>query len=275
VRILVTNDDGIDSIGLHLLARALVRHGDVMIVAPDSEYSGSGAAFGAIYEIRPEVRETAVEGVPTAYTVDGPPGLCVFVARLGAFGPPPDLVVAGINPGANVGRSVYHSGTVGAALTARNGEIHGIAVSQEVRNMAVEGQGWEGVLAQQKWETAVTVADAVVEGFLAAPPAQASVLNVNVPNLALDELRGWRYAEIGTVPPRAMATARLEPKPGHTGVHHVRFASGEPVELPEHIDGGAVERGYVALSWVGRLTHDTAPAPKVDAAISALLGPPA
>ena len=87
--------------------------------------------------------------------MSGPPALCVMFARLGAFGEPFDLVVSGINPGANVGRAVYHSGTVGAALTARNGNISGVAISQAVTGFGVEGQGWDEMLIGQKWETAV------------------------------------------------------------------------------------------------------------------------
>ena len=120
MRILVTNDDGIDSIGLHVLARTMRQYGDVVIAAPDQEYSGFGAAIGSIWLMKPEVHKTHVEGVEDAWAVNGAPALCAMFARLGAFGDV-DLVVSGINPGANVGRSVYHSGTVGACLTARNG----------------------------------------------------------------------------------------------------------------------------------------------------------
>ena len=157
MRILVTNDDGIDSDGLHELARALVDLGDVTVVAPDAEYSGAGASLGAMHLIRPEVHDAHIDGVDRAWSVSGPPGLCVIYSRLGLFGDPFDLVVAGINPGMNVGRSVYHSGTVGAALTARNGKITGIAVSQAVTGWGVEGQGADEVLIDQRWSTAATV----------------------------------------------------------------------------------------------------------------------
>ena len=132
VRLLLTNDDGIDSVGLHVLARAMRPHGDVVIIAPDSEYSGASCAVGALHLAHPEARRRHVEGIDEAWSLSGPPALCVMFARLGAFGGPFDLVVSGINPGANVGRSVYHSGTVGAALSGRIGNISGIAVSQSV-----------------------------------------------------------------------------------------------------------------------------------------------
>lgn len=106
MRILVTNDDGIDSVGLHVLARAMVSHGDVVVVAPDREYSGSSAAIGSLQQIEPELRVAHIEGIDEAWSVSGAPALCVFLARLGVFGERFDVVVAGINPGANVGRRV-------------------------------------------------------------------------------------------------------------------------------------------------------------------------
>ena len=192
-RILVTNDDGIDSVGLHVLARSLTHLGDVTIVAPDMEYSGASAAIGALHEMQPEAHEVEVDGIDTSWSVTGPPGLCVMFARLGAFGPLPDLIVSGINPGANVGRSVYHSGTVGAALTGRNGHIPGIAVSQSVSSFGVEGQAYDEMLAGQHWESAATIAATVVEAMLAEPPPDdAGVLNLNVPNLARrGDQAGW------------------------------------------------------------------------------------
>lgn len=254
-RILVTNDDGIDSIGLHHLARALRPFGQVVVVAPDAEYSGASAAFGPLHLIRPDVHRAEVEGVDESYTVSGPPALCVLFARLGVFGPKPDLVVGGINPGANVGRSVYHSGTVGAALTARNGGISGVAISQEVADLGVEGQGWEDTLAAQLWETAATVAAAVVEPLVQNLPEDPVVLNVNVPNLPFAELKGWRETQVGTVPPRAVSAAHLEPKPGHEGSFRVVMEYGPPNPLPSEIDGGAVMDGFVSLSWLSRMVN--------------------
>ena len=269
--ILVTNDDGIDSVGLAVLAGALRPLGDVTIVAPDGEYSGASAAFGPLHLIRPEVQERTVRGIERSYAVNGPPALCVLFGRLGVFGPPPDLVVAGINPGANVGRSVYHSGTVGAALTARNGGISGVAVSQEVADLAVEGQGWEDVVAAQIWETAAAVAAVVVAGVLAEPPEDAVVLNVNVPNLPLEEVKGWRWTEVGTIPPRAVTSAHLEPKPGHEGTYRVVMEYGPPNALPTHLDGGAVMDGYVAISQLSRLVDQrSGPTTLIDAALDEL-----
>jgi 5'-nucleotidase len=255
-RILVTNDDGIDSEGLHVLARAAGVLGDVIVVAPDSEYSGASAAVGALHLIQPEVHEAAIAGVSEAWAVTGPPALCVFFARLGAFGPRFDMVISGINPGANVGRAVYHSGTVGAALTARVGGLSAVAVSQAVTNDEVEGQGGDEGLADQQWGSAAAVAVSVAGGLLDRPPAKPAVINVNVPNLPLEALKGWRQTALGTAPGRAMESVRLEARPGHPGTYRVRMNWGERTRLPAGTDGGAVERGEVSICALSPLTHE-------------------
>lgn len=260
MRILVTNDDGIDSEGLHVLARRLGGLGDIVVVAPDTEYSGASGAIGALQSIQPEVHRFEIDGVPEAWAVSGPPALCVTFARLGAFGPSFDLVVAGINPGANVGRSVYHSGTVGAAVTARNGGTSAVAVSQAVKDFGVEGQGWDDMLEGQCWSSAATVAEAAVRALLDDPPAHPVVANVNVPNLPLRDIRGWRYTTLATFPTRAMAAAKLDPKSGHPGSFRVRMTWGEAVSLPPGTDGGAIERGHVSLMFLGNL-RESSPAP--------------
>ena len=144
MKVLVTNDDGVGSAGLHALVRALVDAGhDVVAVAPDRDMSGSGAAIGRIHaDDHIDAEPVDLPGLPgvTAYAVDGPPGLCVLAARLGGFGAPPDVVVSGINPGCNTGRAVLHSGTVGAALTAANFGMRGLAVSIDVVSRLVHEQ---------------------------------------------------------------------------------------------------------------------------------------
>ncbi len=259
MRILLTNDDGIDSVGLHVLARAMVPYGDVVVAAPDTEFSGAGAALGALHLIQPDVRRVTLDGIAEAWSVSGPPALCVMFSRLGAFGPAFDLIVSGINPGANVGRSVYHSGTIGAALTGRNGGISGIAVSQAVAGFGIEGQGWDEMLIGQRWETAAAIASAFVEGLIADLPTDPVVVNLNVPNVDLEDVRGWRHARVGLEPPRKVASATLEPKVGHDGAFHVRMAWGDALELPPDTDGGIVENGYVAVTYLTRLQNDFRP----------------
>jgi 5'-nucleotidase len=230
--------------------------GEVVIVAPDREFSGAGAALGALHLIQPEVRRVHVEGIDESWSVSGPPALCVMFSRLGAFGAPFDLIVSGINPGVNVGRSVYHSGTVGAALTGRNGRVSGVAVSQAVTGFGVEGQGWDEMLVGQQWETAAAVTAAFVGGLVADMPTEPVVANINVPNCALADVRGWRHADVGSEPPRRMSAARLEPREGHDGSFRVSMTWGDAAQLPAGTDGGLVEDGFVAVTYLSRLVAE-------------------
>ena len=82
------------------------------------------------------------------------------------------------------------------------------------------------------------------------------IVNLNVPNLPLDEIKGWRRTEVATLPPRALAHAELEPKVGHQDTFYVRMGWGDPIELPEDTDTGAVERGYVSVTYLSRIADD-------------------
>lgn len=185
MRILVTNDDGIEAEGLHVLAEHIAELGhETLVAAPDRDQSGTGAALGVVRaDDHIEARDVTLPGCPDvrAYSVAGTPGLCVIAARLGAFGPAPDVIVSGINLGNNIGRSILHSGTVGAALTAQNFGGKGLAVSVE----SVE---------PYQWHTAAEVAGSVLELLLDAPPR--TVLNVNVPARPSAEIEGIRWARL-------------------------------------------------------------------------------
>ncbi len=187
MRLLVTNDDGVHAPGIAALARAAAGTGhDVVVVAPQVDYSGAGAAVGPVHSRSGVDYEGHVlpglSGVP-AFAIDGPPALAVILACVGGFGPRPDLVLSGINHGANVGRSALHSGTIGAALTAAHFGLPALAVSLRYGPDPVP------------WETPATLAAALVPVVAAAPPA--TVLNVNVPDVALAGLRGVRRGALG------------------------------------------------------------------------------
>jgi len=188
MRILVTNDDGVDSPGIHALAGALVTDGhDVLVVAPTDDRSGAGASIGRmIGDGPPPVERHVWDELPdlSVHAIDAPPAMAVFATCLGAFGDLPDLICSGINPGANTGHLVLHSGTVGAALTGAGYGIPGIAVSID----------WS-VEREYHWDVAARLAAAAVE-WAAKPEGDARVLNVNVPNLPLAELKGVREAEL-------------------------------------------------------------------------------
>ena len=228
MRVLVTNDDGITASGLAALAAAVVGLGhDVVAAAPLALLAFAWKSLGDDdgVEVSPVELEGAA-GVP-AYAVDAPPALAVMIARLGAFGESPKVVVSGINPGPNTGRSVLHSGTVGAALTAANFGLSGLAVSI--------GTGQPSHL-----ETAASVAASALGWILRAPPR--TVLNVNVPNLPLEQLRGVRAARLapfGTV--RAALGTHVD------GRVQVELRDTEH-ELEPDTDTALVLAGYVTVT---------------------------
>jgi 5'-nucleotidase len=231
VRILITNDDGVHSPGLVALVAAVVSTGhDVVVAAPQHDMSGTGAAIGRLHVDRTiDVAEhelPGLGGVP-CHAVDGPPALAVIAGHLGAFGPPPELVVSGINPGPNTGGAVLHSGTVGAALTAANFGLSGLAVSMATG-------------PHQLWETAAQLAIPLVEWIVGQPPK--TVVNLSAPNLPLDEVRGVRWGELAMF--GSVRTALIESQGGRLQMEWV----GRPDEHPEHTDAGLVDRGYVSLT---------------------------
>ncbi len=179
-RILVTNDDGVHSPGLYALARMAVELGhDVVVAAPSTEASGSGAAIiGADEHGRVTIEHREQDGLQV-YSVGAAPALIALLGAHGSFGAPPDLVLSGINRGANVGRVVLHSGTVGAALTAGANGARGLAVSLDV-GLRPDALHWDSAAA-----AAATVLDAV----LAAE--EGTVVNVNAPNTATPAELEW------------------------------------------------------------------------------------
>jgi 5'-nucleotidase len=229
VRVLITNDDGVEAPGLHALAEAVHAAGhDVIVVAPSGERSGSGAAIGRLHRAGPlactQVTWAALPGVPV-YAIDAPPAAAVYAGVLGAFGPPPDAVASGINPGANYGHLVLHSGTVGAALTAAAVGIPAVAVSI----------AWGDA---QYWDTAASLAPPALDWLAAS--ASVRVVNINAPNVPRTELRGVRDAALAPFDERWKAEAH----PGEVLLEYVG-RNGNP---PEGSDLAAVHDGYAAVT---------------------------
>jgi 5'-nucleotidase len=179
MRLVLTNDDGIESPGIHALAAMCASLGhDVAVLAPDGDLSGSSAAVGRIgfderLDLHARPLPPPAEGV-AAYALDGPPGLAALIACQGGLGEAPDLVVSGINAGPNTGHSILHSGTVGAALTAASFGVSALAVSLDV----ADPMPWASV------EPALAQA---LDVLASAPPS--TTLNLNVPPTVPTELR--------------------------------------------------------------------------------------
>ena len=249
MRILVTNDDGIESTGLHVLAQAIAgARYDTVVAAPDTDQSGTGAAIGVFRPEAPvEMQRASIPGAPhiDAWAIAGTPALCALAARLGGFGAPPDLVVSGINTGLNTGRIVLHSGTVGAALTAQSFGGKGLAVSVAVSDPF-------------RFDTAARCALDVIPMLLEAP--QYSALNLNVPALAYEELKGMRWARLA--PFGAVRSAMLDRGDGHL---HLELQLTTDA-LPSGSDTQLCNEGFAALTalvgiaeiWTGSNGNDLA-----------------
>jgi 5'-nucleotidase len=198
MRILVTNDDGIDAPGLRSLARAAVRDGhDVVVAAPLTEASGSGAAMTAIEQdgkIVVQERELAWARDVKGYAVAASPAFIVLLALRDAFGEAPEVVLSGINRGANAGAAVLHSGTVGATLTASHAGLRGLAVSLDVLTPATGTALDDAEDEHRHWASAAELAVRLLPTLAHTPPG--TVLNLNVPDLHLDGIRGLRRARL-------------------------------------------------------------------------------
>ncbi|MCA2218467.1 5'/3'-nucleotidase SurE [Jidongwangia harbinensis] len=206
-RILITNDDGIEAPGIRWLARAAQRAGyDVVVAAPLTEASGSSAAMTAVEKdgkIVVEPRElTGARNIP-AYAVAASPAFIVLLALREAFGAVPTVVLSGINRGANAGAAVIHSGTVGATLTASHAGLRGLAVSLDVLTPAAASSSSGGAAIadldkvddeQRHWDSAANLAVQLLPTLTHTPPG--TVLNLNVPDLHCDGIRGLRRARL-------------------------------------------------------------------------------
>jgi 5'-nucleotidase len=235
VRVLVTNDDGVGSEGIVALTRALAGAGhEVFVVAPTSDLSGAGASIGPLHRSEPiPVTEHTWAGLPDVpvLAIDRPPATAVYLACLGAFGPRPDLVASGINPGANTGHLILHSGTVGAALTAAGLGVPALAVSVKWSETGYE------------WETpariAVPALDWVAAGIGAGPPR---ILNLNVPNLPFDEVLGVREAELAPYGEFWVASSEIT-----SGDLRIEF-QGPAIEPDTETDAALVVSGYATVT---------------------------
>lgn len=231
MRILITNDDGVDSPGIHELALQIERAGyDAIVVAPDHDASGTGTSVGGVSRDPVKVTPSAIEGFKgEVYGIAGPPALCVLAGYMRAFGPTPDIIVSGINAGMNPGRAVTHSGTVGAALAGQNYGMRALAVSLDATDSP-----WQ-------WASAASLTVDVLPELLKGPTHAA--LNLNVPCLPLDEIKGIRWA---TLAPYGTFRGTMQRD------NNQLMMTYEPTGyVPEaHTDIGTVRAGYAALTSI-------------------------
>jgi 5'-nucleotidase len=178
MKILLSNDDGYQARGIRCLADALASRGKVDVVAPERDRSGASNSLTLDQPLRPRIADNGF------IYVDGTPTDCVHLAITGLLEEEPDIVVSGINAGANLGDDVIYSGTVAAAMEGRFLGLPAIAVSL-VRD------------GSDHYETAARVVTALLEEMESSPMPFDTILNINVPDVPISRLKGLEVTRLG------------------------------------------------------------------------------
>jgi 5'-nucleotidase len=224
--ILVTNDDGILSPGIQILAKRLRELDKVVIVAPDRERSAAGHSMTLH---RPLLIEEIKESM---FSVNGTPTDCVNIAVKGLLKEEPRLVVSGINKGPNLGDDVTYSGTVAGAIEGILLGIPSFAISLAAR---------EDFRFAEAAEVAVRTADKILKEGL----PEGTLLNVNVPNLPVADMQGTRITRLGKRIYHQMTVERVDPR----GKKYYWIGGGEPDwEREEGTDLDAIDRKFVSIT---------------------------
>jgi 5'-nucleotidase len=226
MNILLSNDDGYRSPGLRILAKELARHGDVTVVAPDRDRSGASNSLTLDVPIRAERLENGY------FRVNGTPTDCVHLAITGLLHKEPDLVVAGINHGPNLGDDVIYSGTVAAATEGRFLGLPAIAVSIDSHQ-------------PRYLETAALVVGRLVSGLRDAEMNPSTILNVNVPDLPAEQIRGLSATRLGHRHKAEPVTQLLDPR--GRPMYWIGPAGSEQ-DAGEGTDFYALRNGFVSVT---------------------------
>ncbi|MGB5832775.1 MAG: 5'/3'-nucleotidase SurE [Thiohalocapsa sp.] len=226
MKILLSNDDGYRSPGLRVMAEELARHGDVTVVAPDRDRSGASNSLTLDVPIRAERLDNGY------IRVNGTPTDCVHLAITGLLDGDPDLVVAGINHGPNLGDDVIYSGTVAAATEGRFLGLPAIAVSIDAHQ-------------PRHLRTAASVIGRLVVGLRDADMSPSTILNVNVPDLPLDEIRGLRATRLGHRHKAEPVTQMRDPR---GRLMYWIGPAGPEQDAGEGTDFHALRDGYVSVT---------------------------
>ncbi len=232
--ILVTNDDGANAPGLFALVQEMRKLGSVTVLAPDRNWSGGGHVKTLDRALR--VKEVLLADGTPAFASDGAPSDCVALATLGYFKEPIDLVVSGINAGANLGHDVTYSGTVTAAMEAVIAGIPGIAVSLETT---------DNYVGEIDYGAAARAASKIVRQVIENGLSQEILLNVNVPFLSDEKIRGIVLTRQGLRVYHSRLDERIDPR----GKPYYWIGGDAPTGVPERgTDVGALAEGFVSVT---------------------------
>ena len=225
MKILVSNDDGVHADGIRVLSAALSALADVVVVAPDRNHSGASHSLTLENPLRVETMAhngfMAVKGTPTD---------CVHLAVNELLKPLPDMVVSGINHGANLGDDVIYSGTVAAATEGRHLGLPAMAVS---------------LVGSEHFASAAHYACRLVQGLMRNPLPADQILNVNVPDLPLAEIKGIRVTRLGCRHPAEAVMVEQDPR--GRPIYWIG-PPGATQDAGEGTDFAAIEAGFVSIT---------------------------
>lgn len=230
--VLLTNDDGIHAEGLWALYRAFSRAHRVTVVAPDRERSGIGHGITLDSPLR--ISEIEVNGGYTGHAVNGTPADCIKLGILEVLENRPNAVISGINPGANTGANLNYSGTVAAAREAALCGIPAIAVSVK------RGDTYH-------YDDVASLTVSLVREILERRLPPGTFINVNVPNMALDRMKGVRISTQGSTRFSESFEARRDP---WNGAYYWHGNDPQPLCRDPDSDGVALSEDYVAITPV-------------------------
>ena len=230
MKIVLTNDDGILSEGIYLIYKELKKIGDVTVVAPDREKSSIGHSITLTRPLWKSTVERKGKFFGTALT--GTPADCVKYAIRCVLKEKPDLVVSGINPGPNDGCSVFYSGTVAGA---REGALN------DVPAVALSVNAFQNV----DYSAALKYGMKIIKKMLKSPLPKGSFLNINVPHVPIEKIRGIKLTRQGTVPIRTTFSEHENPY----GMKYFWMSGvGRSVEKDLSIDRNALANDYVSVT---------------------------
>lgn len=232
LRILVSNDDGIDAVGIQILVKALSEIGDVTVVAPHKEQSAAGHSITMQVPLR--VNKVFKNGDFFGYAVTGTPADCVKIGIRNIMSTPPDIAVCGINNGSNAAINIIYSGTVSAAREAAIMDVPSIAVS--VTNHAAKHYEYAAKLAKQLVPMVLQNENEIPVGTL---------LNVNVPDAPEEEIRGILLTKQGKTKWDDIYEERIDP---YGGKYY--WLTGSLIETDKELDAdhAAIVNNYVSIT---------------------------
>ena len=226
MKLLLSNDDGVHALGIKVLYQELAKHFDVTVVAPDRNCSGASNSLTLLNPLRAQTLEngfTSVNGTPTD---------AVHLGVSQIISSTPDLVIAGINKGPNLGNDTLYSGTVAAATEGRHMGIPAIAISLLGKH-------------EQHYQTAAVITTKIIKRIQDQPLAADQILNINVPDIPLSEIKGIKVTRLGH---RHQAeTMKKMQDPWQRDIYWYGCL-GEELDGGEGTDFHAVANNYVSVT---------------------------